>query len=266
MDVKVEIIDNNQTRIHLDGQQYIVPSHWFWPQFEQNWEPQTFEFFKRNLIKDTHFLDIGAWVGPTALIATRLGARSLTLVEPNPINFLKLLETQFADDNFLNSWTILNICLSDSRGFATIGPLDGVFNASSATNIRGHSGVQVMSVVAEDLLRSGERYSLIKIDIEGAEERMVKDLHKFESTEAAIWLSLHPPFMMDKANFFANLFALSGDFYLTDQNNSLMDWSVLKEQVLSDEQYPKFGTKWGNFFEVGLLPKRIFSDIGIRYS
>jgi len=47
MKVKTQKNSNGTVSINLDENTYSVPNHWFWPQFEANWEPQTFTFLKR---------------------------------------------------------------------------------------------------------------------------------------------------------------------------------------------------------------------------
>ena len=58
--------------LSINKSQFQVPQHWFWDQFSDQWEPQTYNFFQRNLIKGSSFLDIGGWVGPTALLQLHL--------------------------------------------------------------------------------------------------------------------------------------------------------------------------------------------------
>lgn len=255
MKVKTQKNPNGTISVTLDNNTYSVPDHWFWPQFEANWEPQTFKFFKANLKKDTSYLDIGGWIGPTALIATELGAKKIFVVEPNPINFINLLSTQFTNQYLLDKWTLLNLCVSNSRGFLQIGPIEGILNSSSATNIRNQKGVEVLSILLQDLIDPLSTYSLIKIDIEGAEEFIVQDLRAFLPTKAAIWLSIHPPFYQDKKRFFENLYSLKDIYDVSDENNSLISWDEVKSKVLTDDEFPRWGTEYGNFFEIGLLPK-----------
>jgi FkbM family methyltransferase len=264
MNISADTSPGNKTRITMDGVDFDVPQHWFWQEFANNWEPQTFEFFSRNLIAGTEYLDVGGWIGATALIATRLGAMRATVVEPNPINFTKLLYLQFQNARLLSQWTLLNVCVSGARGFTKIGPLEGILGASSATNIRDQNGVEVLSVLLEDIVNRSAKYSLIKIDIEGAEEFIADELTLFANMEAAVWLSLHPPFLKDKVGFVAKLKKLSEMFFLTDQHNQPYDVQTIETRILWPEPKPVWGTSFGNFFEIGLLPKRIFSASGHR--
>lgn len=248
----------------LDGEAFTVPNHWFWPQFEQGWEPETEAFFRANLVAGTDYLDVGGWIGPTALIATRLGARKVKVVEPNPVNFLHLLITQIRNPGFFAKWSLVNACVSGTRGFASIGPLQGILNGSSATNIREKEGAEILSILLEDLFKADETYSLIKIDIEGAEEGIVEQIAAIHTSGAAIWLSLHPPFLADKTGFCRRIRGLEEAYVLTDANNRPMDWDRLESMILSDEAKPSWGTQWGNFFEVGLLPKSAYDANGSR--
>ena len=257
--------DNEKTTILLGNKAFKVPHHWFWDQFSASWEPQTLKFFEKYLIPETDFLDIGGWVGPTALIGTALGARTVKVVEPNPTNFFHLLLTQGANGLF-SEWFLVNACLSKKRASAIIGPLQGIASASSASNIRDQNqdGAKVISLKLSDLLLKDEKYSLIKVDIEGAEELIVDELQLFSNHHAAVWFSLHPPFFSDKKRFATSFLRLQEHFYFIDGDGRLLDQDRLKEMILTDERLPEWGTKWGNFFEIGLLPKRAFDIEGNR--
>lgn len=262
--ISIEKINEHYLRVYIDADSFMVPVHWFWDEFIANWEPQTFHFFRNNLIGGSNYLDIGGWVGPTALLATALGASKTMIVEPNPRNFLNLLLTQKAN-NFYDKWTLVNACVASSRGFLQIGPIEGIHHASSATNIRNQeqSGVEVLSIKVEDLLGHSD-FSLVKIDIEGAEALIVDDLHLFADSEAAIWLSLHPPFIDNKEDFLAKLVNLNDKYFFVDHSNSELHLGTLGLQILSDIEKPAWGTEWGNFFEIGLLPKKYYDNTGMR--
>lgn len=251
--------------IFINNQKFVVPNHWFWNEFAGVWEPQTEKFFRNNLIPGTDYLDIGAWVGPTSLIATALGAAKLKIIEPNPINFFQLLMTQF-QNHFFSKWFLINACVSENRSATSIGPLQGILNASSATNIREpyEDGAKVISLKLSDLVSQSDKFSLIKIDIEGAEDYIIQDVSIFSNQNAAIWLSIHPPFIKNVYQFFEKLVSLQSLFYFVDENNCSIDDEQLKMYITTKEQFPAWGTKWGNFFEIGLLPKKYFTPDGKR--
>ena len=101
---------------------------------------------------------------------------------------------------------------------------------------------------------------IIKIDIEGAEELIINDLKILSDHNSAIWLSIHPPFFKDKKLFVKNLLTLGQSFFFVDSRNVAICSETISERTLSKEKNPQWGTKWGNFFEIGLLPKRFHSE------
>lgn len=243
---------------------YNVQDHHFWPRFP-NWEAQTLQFFQKYLIKETDYLDVGAWIGPTLLLATAMGARKIKAIEPNPINFMHLVTTQ-VNNGLLQRWSLINACVSNARTPLVIGPIDGILSASSATNIidRTQDGTEIISLKLNDLLQGNENFSLIKVDIEGAEQYILKDFQLLGAYNAAIWLSLHPPFITNKYLFLQELLLLQKYFHITDDSRCQIDFTKLSAQILSKETMPSWGTKWGNFFEIGLLPKEFFNISGNR--
>lgn len=253
--------------LSINESQFKVPQHPFWDQFSDQWEPKTHNFFQRNLEKGSSFLDVGGWVGPTAFIATSLGARKVKIIEPNPLNFFHLLSSQFSN-GLMKSWFLINACISDQHGHKIIGPISGIESGSSATNIRDQKqdGAQVISLKLQDILHGEEDLSLIKIDIEGAEELIVSDLSIFADHNAAIWLSLHPPFFQNKGLFLQKLFALESTFVFVDGENAPLTNDIISYWVMSDEQKPIWGTSWGNFFEIGLLPRKHFQMDGETFT
>ena len=255
----------SHTEIALGNVKFNAPNHWFWDEFAGSWEPQTVKFFKNNLVPGTDYLDIGAWVGPTAFIATALGAGKVKIIEPNPVNFFQLLATQI-NNNLLSKWFLVNACVSNKRGSAVIGPIKGIESSSSATNIRDQhqDGATIMSLKLSDLILEDDKFSLIKIDIEGAEDFIIEDLSILADKEAALWLSIHPPFIENKELFLEHLLSLGGSFYFVNEDNNIIENDVLKMWIMTKEEFPSWGTKWGNFFEIGLLPKTCFGSDGQR--
>ena len=147
----------------------------------------------------------------------------------------------------MESWFLINACISDQHGHQIIGPISGIKSGSSATNIRDQEqdGAKVISLKLQDILRGEEDLSLIKIDIEGAEELIVSDLAIFADYDAAIWLSLHPPHFQNKELFLQKLFALESTFAFVDGDNAPLTNDTISYQIMSDEQKPARGTDWG---------------------
>jgi len=60
------------------------------------------------------------------------------------------------------------------------------------------------------------------------------------------------------------LLAHRDHFYFVNEDNKLIPDKVLADRILTLEEYPPWGTKWGNLFEIGLLPKSAFDKNGKR--
>ena len=93
-----------------------------------------------------------------------------------------------------------------------------------------------------------EDLSLIKIDIEGAEELIMSDLSIFANHNAAFWLSLHPPHYQNRELFLQKLLALESAFAFVDGGNARFPNDIISCRVMSDEQKPSWETDWGNFY------------------
>ena len=64
----------------------------YWKLVNQGkWEPETFSVFDSNINKQTLFIDIGGWIGPTTLYGAQLAKKTLSL-EPDPVAFKRLEE------------------------------------------------------------------------------------------------------------------------------------------------------------------------------
>lgn len=216
--------------------------------------------------QNSDVLDIGAWIGPTALIALVNGAQNVTMIEPNP-STVEVLEHSMQLDGVLNhNWNILPYCLSDQLETVTFGMPDGNIRSSSAASVRG-TGAWVNTITIERLIQtvSMKNISLIKIDIEGSEQEIIPELHSFSSYNAAIWLSLHPPFISDLGVLVENVSELYEYFHVFDADLTLLDLSRIEYMILFlENDNPPWGTSFGNFFEIALLPKSYFDTNGDR--
>jgi len=184
-------------RIDLSNDYY---GEGFWEKINGNrWEPDTFDFVRLFCDKSTHFLDIGAANGAISVAAALNGA-SVTAYEPDPIIFSVLKR---------------NIELNPSSRELVEIKHAGVSVDSGKLNFESSSDPQIFSDI---LFRSGlsqpcqvevkslseelrkcnvSKKIVIKMDIEGAEFKILNDLetlkvlHEFNSL---MLLAIHPGF------------------------------------------------------------------------
>lgn len=180
----------------------------FWRTLEkQGWEPDTLDFLNREITCDTTFFDIGAANGSMCLISAALGS-SVIAYEPNPTIF-SVCKTNLSLNPNLDSKVLLKM--------AAVSNLSGVLTFQAGSN---PSVITEISVgMHEDkttpipILGLGEELekhaningkNLIKMDIEGAEYRILNDsdtLVALSKFGVKMLLALHPGFHRPIKNY-----------------------------------------------------------------
>lgn len=241
--------------VRIGSSSFRVEPHWFWEQFCAGWEPETFAVIRRFIRSDRPFLDVGSWIGPTALIAAACGAPRIVAVEANPRTAAHLERTVALNPLLRSRVEIVNRCIHREPGMVQFGNADGSDATSSASSLRG-LGFTVEAMPLGALMRQFaiERPCLIKIDIEGAEVYAAADLAELAARDdAAIYLSLHPPFWSQMGDP-AELFAALARFRIEDAAGGELAIDELMARCMTDDPYPLWGTPMGNFFEIVLQP------------
>ena len=245
---------NGETFVHVANSAYRVDPHWFWEQFCSGWEEETFEVIRRFVRPDRPFLDVGSWIGPTALIACAHGAQRVVAVEANPSTVAHLRRTIGYNADLRGRIEVLNRCIHRDAGVVQFGNADGSDSTSSASSLRGH-GFDVEAMRLTTLMEEfavGDP-SLIKVDIEGAEIFLDADLEVLSGrSNLVIYLSLHPPFWKQMGDPQA-LFGALARFDIVDPSGKSMTLEDVRARCLSPDAYPPWGTAMGNFFEILLF-------------
>ena len=126
------------------------------------YEPQVQRYLSENVGAEDVFYDIGAHVGFFSICSARLGAR-VVAVEPDPANAERLRRN--ADLNSFDIEVIEAAAWSES-GRVELVPGD------SSKEYEVAPGDGVASVTLDELVRSRPALTLIKLDVEGAEDRV----------------------------------------------------------------------------------------------
>lgn len=184
---------------HLHGKRYrLVPEdRKFWRKVARDeWERSTFTFLERCLSADSVCLDVGAWIGPTALFAAQR-CRAVYCIEPDPVAFERLLANIRLNEvgNVLPFHGALSsrnagVQIANERGFG-----------NSMTRVRAAPAGGGVTVLGMDLSSfidwwGIDRIDLLKMDIEGAEFDLVPSIiDLLPRFKPAIHLSLHAPLL-----------------------------------------------------------------------
>ena len=175
----MENTDNKSQKIERAGESYTVTGghEWFWPGFaDGSWEPQTFKIFDQFLDKDRVMLDIGAWIGPTALYAAKR-AKKVFAFEPDPVAHDSLVKNLALNrvENVIpypvavaNEWKGIEFGIKTAMG------------DSMSSELWGKKGGYQVPAVSFSSLITDIRPSFVKIDIEGGEKTI------FEGAGAAL--------------------------------------------------------------------------------
>jgi FkbM family methyltransferase len=242
--------------VSVNDTHFKVAQHWFWKQYvERGWEPQTYQIMKRHLVRNRDYLDIGTWVGPTILYAAELGVERIWGVEANPLTHANLLKTIQMNRCLKERVKIFHGCICDQEGgVIPFGGKNGA-DTSSASSMRGNT----WTVPATTILSFIKHHEIndigfIKIDVEGAEMKLIADLQVLSCQKnLAIYLSLHPPFWGSQ-----NELAQTGELLCQSLSKSIICDSLeneltkdqLMERITCKTSHPKWGTEFGNFFEI----------------
>ncbi len=183
----------------------VTQSHGFWRAVESGyWEPNTFKIFDRFVTSDTIHLDIGSWIGPTALYAAQLAKRAYAF-EPDPVAYQELEANVLAnkDAEWASRLAIQQMAIASTVGKMKLGSRgDGGDSMSSSLFVDGKTSWEVETGTLERFVESEKLQNeklFVKIDIEGGEYELVPSLKSvFPKYNMALFLSLHPFFLMGR--------------------------------------------------------------------
>ena len=209
-DISFNLLENN------DPTSTLMRVQW------DTWELDSFHIF--NLYKNNEgiYMDIGAWVGPTAIYCANI-YKKVIAIEPDPLA-LEELKKNISVNN-INNISVIEKGLSSENGITQFGGNGKLGNSESTLLIANkeeyfsyqgrhtetwkHSHneiVEIETITIEKLIEQQnidpKNISLIKMDIEGGEKIVVPSLVNFLNTYKPIfYISLHPCFLkMDDIN------------------------------------------------------------------
>lgn len=160
----------------------------------EEYEPNVWRVLMNEIRKDDTFVDVGAFIGLYSIaVGSRLGSSGRVIAfEPD-------------EDNF--SLLVKNIRLNGLEGIvevrqAAVSEADGQFwflknhSAVGCLCPPGHENGTRVDVVTLDRVFSGERIDVLKVDVEGYEEKVLQGAHDLLCSSArrprAIFIEVHP--------------------------------------------------------------------------
>jgi FkbM family methyltransferase len=161
------------------------------------WEPETLEALERVVRPGDTVLDIGAWVGPTALFSAALGAR-VVAVEADPAAQEQLGRNLAANPALSAAITVIRAAATPDGAPVRLGAARKRGDSMSSALLSGApDSWDCPGVGPSDLLEAAKpaenRALIVKIDIEGGEYGLVPALAPcLPPSTRAVLLALHP--------------------------------------------------------------------------
>jgi FkbM family methyltransferase len=161
------------------------------------WEPDLLAALEGQMSPGAVFLDIGAWVGPTALFAALLGAE-VVAVEADPAAADRLAANVAANPALAPHVRILLRAASSRPGRVRLGAARKPGDSMSSVLLAGRDGSwEVETATPADLFAAAEQAGtgslVVKIDIEGGEYALLPDLFAaLPARTRAVVAAFHP--------------------------------------------------------------------------
>lgn len=166
-------------KISNDVKMHLHPSKWSILLLNPKFKVEEKTFYQRFLRKGESFIDVGANVGLFTLIAASAVGDSghVYSFEANP-NVFRLLIENVALNSFGEIVSCHNCALSDSQGNAEffVRKYGDDLGSLSRQAHDGQAEIQVRMERGDSVLPAGETFTLLKIDVEGAEFKVLTGL------------------------------------------------------------------------------------------
>lgn len=197
-----QIIDMRGAHFHVADSATDFGS--FWTRVATGaWEPETFRLIERLARPGAPFVDIGAWIGPTTLFAAARGS-VVHAYECDPVALQRLRRNIAANPELAPRITVSDAAIGDGNGRMRLWSVEPGNSETSlfARHERDGAILQCATSIDVEVVDAAELFArhgyaadptaFIKIDIEGAEFRVVPRLAPLIADSAAVWfVSFH---------------------------------------------------------------------------
>jgi len=193
------LIENNESNPNLS----------FWKNIYNQWENERFEIFDKYLSKDKVFIDIGGWIGTTAMYGARNSKHVYSIdADKYSVNDMMINLTNNCKNNFtLINKAIFNVDNIKIKFGKNIFLENSKMN-DSTSQIYSDDTITNEYYLAETITIENiiEKYqinvyeiSLIKVDIEGGEENILNELFDIHvKYSVPLYISFHYSWWKDK--------------------------------------------------------------------
>jgi FkbM family methyltransferase len=207
--------ENNYLKIYKNNELFLIENNEsnqnlsFWKNIYSQWENETFEIFDKYLSKDKIFIDIGGWIGTTAMYGSRKSKHVYSIeADKYSVNDMIInLKTNCKNNYTLINKAIFNIDNIKIKFGKNIHLKNSKMN-DSTSQIYSDDTITNEYCLAETITIDNviEKYqinvfeiSLIKVDIEGGEENILNELFDVHvKYNIPLYISFHYSWWKDK--------------------------------------------------------------------
>lgn len=205
MDVADDFVMDEADHVFVRGKKiyYSDKNHFeWWGRVSRNeWEPETFDVFDKEIVPGKVFIDIGAWNGAVSLYASKLGAKCYT-VEPDK-GIHKILDENVKINRA--DISVHKLAIGNVNGEIDLNAKGEFGDSESSMVVRFNKyaaiekvkSLTLESFIAENNIDIGE-VCLIKIDIEAGEVLLIPQMSDYlEKHKPNIYIAFHPGWFPD---------------------------------------------------------------------
>lgn len=230
---------------NIGGESIRFPAKWS-RYYETGYEPETFRFFRDNLMPGDVVLDIGGHIGLFAVVTARLVGPDGRVFSFEPTPFTRDVLEEVVDlNNYKDRVEVRPEAVSSRRGetvFFDTG--DPISNANSLVKTeRSQTEIRVPLISVDEFV--GEReleVDCLKIDVEGAElDVLIGARETFVKQRPVARLGLHPSFIEQNGQTLDDIWRILADYKL----NVTFEGAVVQRDWFCGQR---------DLFDVNLLP------------
>lgn len=181
----------------------------FWEHIYTNWERDTFEIFDKFLDKNKVFIDIGGWIGTTAMYGSRKSKYVYSIeADTKSVNDMSINLKNNCKQNYTlidkAIYNIDNIAIKFGKNkFLENSKMNDSTSHIYTDNETSSDYYSVQTITLERIIAEHNinppDISLIKVDIEGGEENILNDLFTIHRKyNVPLYVSFHYDWWKDK--------------------------------------------------------------------
>ncbi|MDO6596416.1 FkbM family methyltransferase [Oceanihabitans sp. 2_MG-2023] len=172
-----------------------------------DWEPHTFAIFNNFINENSIVLDIGAWSGVLTLYAAKT-AKMVHAIDPDPVCFKELNNNVALNLDVAKKIKTYKTAISDKKETLRLSARE-TYGASSSSILERkrdtENSLEIETTTLVDFLESAkiEHIDFIKIDVEGAEFRILPTIKKAleKVNYPTLYISFHYSFLNENMYF-----------------------------------------------------------------